>query len=141
MVVLHRLDHLLLLILSSLHVYADRSLYHGKVYIGKYIPGIKAYKHCKVQKIQENNLLEVCNEIMSASQKPSLSPAYRTSCSAVCISLYSFAKPSPFEVQILHTGWYGFRLYPSQFLLSQGEKQVMLDPGKYCQPFLQNPKL
>lgn len=78
---------------------------------------------------------------MSVGWKPTLLPACSTSHPAACISLYSFAKLSPFEVQILHAGWYGFRIYPSQSLLDQGEKQVTLGPGKPWQVFLQNPEL
>lgn len=78
---------------------------------------------------------------MSVGWKPSLLPAYSTSCSAACISLYGFAKLSPFQVQILHAVWYGFRIYPSQSLLGEGDKQVTLSPGKSWQLFLQNPEL
>lgn len=69
LLILHKLD-----CIPSVCI-ADRSLFHGKSYIYKYIPGIKASKSSKVQQIHENNLVEVCNKTTSAGWKPRLLPA------------------------------------------------------------------
>jgi len=68
---------------------------------------------------------------MSVGWKPSLLPAYSTSRSAASISLCCFATLSPFEVQILRSVWYCFRIYSFQSLLGQREKQqsVLTNPG------------
>lgn len=64
--------------MSAFHVCAD-NFFHGKAYVGIYIPGIRLHKHSTVQKTQENDsrsIMKLCQ------QAGSLLPAYSTSRSA-----------------------------------------------------------